>query len=830
MALTPIQAIARLPVDGEILHKITQGPATGPSSQVQTENGLVSTAARAISLVQAVSAQAIGEIQALAAAQGYQVPVAYAAGIVLTTANQTVEHNGQTYAPISSALPFTTSGTFEADKFRLIQGVSAADLAASTGASGVGFAQNLTGAATRSAQDKLAEIKSVTDWPIGPRLHSDMFSAAVQNAPGVDNVPPPYNAIPHPITVVLRVPAGDFKLPDLVDTQGREAVYIVDPGAKFDNIDNLNGTIIRDGFRKTKRFPLGTLDQATGHYFAVGTSSNDRNPPVLGVTSTQQMADYAQRDAVGLVAAAYSYKYLVNAGTATYTATTATIGALDSDTVKRLRRGMVIYTGHATRCCGILDGWSSDGSTLSVMEWRAKGGTAAVTPADGIGLTIGTDKLWAMNAVVNLEADGSVTQGIGIEISARNHKGDSSTDIDNPLYRMWGVLSSTEAAGVPGTYQSQAAFVANGNWYYGIVSHSQQVGVYVQSPSTQLGYLYKGVGYVMQVINATTGNLSYRLNYTGDVEIGQREVASTSGKSFRFNTSGNPSNGGDVTIIASGGTSAFGNGSLAINAIDTRFQGVVRPATSNVWDLGSATYLWKTIYGASGAVSTSDARLKTLRGDGGFTDDELDAWGDVSQKVYQFNSAIALKSAEDARLHAGYLAQDFQAAFAARGLDASRYGFWCQDEVTEVVREVQSVTRQKRDVKQTEQVYVDVVDGVPVQKKRTIEEEVDALEMVQVVDENGTPLFREYEVTRTDDDGNSHKATVVEPITYGIPVMETVEMEVEVTRPAGTRLGLRYEECAVWEAAYMRREVAKLTAEIVALKNPGGSAPQTTNP
>ncbi len=60
---------------------------------------------------------------------GYQPPVPYAAGINLTQATQTVEYNDSVYAPLMTALPFTTSGTFEVDKFRLIEGVSRTALA-----------------------------------------------------------------------------------------------------------------------------------------------------------------------------------------------------------------------------------------------------------------------------------------------------------------------------------------------------------------------------------------------------------------------------------------------------------------------------------------------------------------------------------------------------------------------------------------------------------------------------------------------------------------------------------------------------------------------------
>jgi hypothetical protein len=64
--------------------------------------------------------------------RGYEPPVAYTSGINLTRATQTVMTGGLAYAPDAAQLPFTTSGTFETAKFRLIQGVTAADLMTNT--------------------------------------------------------------------------------------------------------------------------------------------------------------------------------------------------------------------------------------------------------------------------------------------------------------------------------------------------------------------------------------------------------------------------------------------------------------------------------------------------------------------------------------------------------------------------------------------------------------------------------------------------------------------------------------------------------------------------
>ena len=186
--------------------------------------------------------------------------------------------------------------------------------------------------------------------------------------------------------------------------------------------------------------------------------------------------------------------------------------------------------------------------------------------------------------------------------------------------------------------------------------------------------------------------------------------------------------------------------------------GHLLPSTDNIRDLGSGALRMRVIYAGTGAINTSDEREKKNIGD--IPDAWLDAWGRVNWQRFKFKGG--------SRWHTGLVAQQVHAAFEAEGLDAFEIGLCCFDKWDEV-RE---------------------------------------------------PIFENVKKTR------KVKRETGELTSGGKPKFETVEEEFEetvdtgetrVTLEAGDRWGLRYDECFAIEAAWQRRELARLSAKLEAL-------------
>ena len=124
--------------------------------------------------------------------------------------------------------------------------------------------------------------------------------------------------------------------------------------------------------------------------------------------------------------------------------------------------------------------------------------------------------------------------------------------------------------------------------------------------------------------------------------------------------------------------------------------GNVTPGTDDAQDIGSSSKRWDDIYATNTTIQTSDRELKQ----------DIEELTEAEERVavackgllrkYRWKSSVAEKG-DDARIHFGIMAQDLEAAFAAEGLDAGRYGmfikntWWEADRVIPAVEAVEAV-------------------------------------------------------------------------------------------------------------------------------------------
>lgn len=112
---------------------------------------------------------------------------------------------------------------------------------------------------------------------------------------------------------------------------------------------------------------------------------------------------------------------------------------------------------------------------------------------------------------------------------------------------------------------------------------------------------------------------------------------------------------------------------------NSTFYGTVAPDADNQYALGTAGLRWSTIYAGTGAINTSDERLKQqFRSP---SEREKDAAREIKESIclYKFNDAVDLKG-DGARWHVGVRAQQVIAILEAHDLNPFDYAFVCYDE------------------------------------------------------------------------------------------------------------------------------------------------------
>ena len=96
--------------------------------------------------------------------------------------------------------------------------------------------------------------------------------------------------------------------------------------------------------------------------------------------------------------------------------------------------------------------------------------------------------------------------------------------------------------------------------------------------------------------------------------------------------------------------------------------------SDNPANLGTASNKWKDIYATNATINTSDRNAKTCIEN--IDDKLLDAWGNINLVSFKFKDAVEKKGG-NARIHAGYIAQNIQEELNKYCIDACKYGLFC---------------------------------------------------------------------------------------------------------------------------------------------------------
>ena len=183
---------------------------------------------------------------------------------------------------------------------------------------------------------------------------------------------------------------------------------------------------------------------------------------------------------------------------------------------------------------------------------------------------------------------------------------------------------------------------------------------------------------IIQYVHDDTVNTDYMNFYTAATERMRIDGSGTIDVGVSGTGVINASNNGYIVFQAQGNNSAIA------------YSGGFYPGADNSKTLGIATARWSTVYAATASINTSDRNEKQ----------DIEELSDAEQRVavaakglmrkFRWRDAVEAKG-DAARKHFGIIAQDLQAAFAAEGLDASRYAMFCSDTWWETQTEVPAV-------------------------------------------------------------------------------------------------------------------------------------------
>lgn len=357
----------------------------------------------------------------------------------------------------------------------------------------------------------------------------------------------------------------------------------------------LNGTVTNTGnFIGTNASTYGFAAQAVAASFV----ANSTHPPgVMGTFGTPSaQALYPTRDSVDVYMDNTAPVPVATAVAGTFTTTTfSPTVALTAGQVAQLRVGMNILSNDVTFYSGILTGWATNGTSISVSGWFQQGNTAAGQTPAGTAATLGaTTKIWVQNGNCLYPASGSIaTACSGYEMGLQDLSATATTNT-NWMY---------DAVNLTGTLSpNNSAYIARGAWGYGFnCSINSDTACFLVNAPGGIGLLSnQTTGNVIQAAGILASGFYFQSPVFNVAFNGQMDLGSKTGPSTNplvLHDSGNA--GGDASIQVTGG-SGSSNGTLTLTAANVQVAGAL--AVTGALKFNGTTF---TLGAGTGACATS---------------------------------------------------------------------------------------------------------------------------------------------------------------------------------------------------------------------------------
>lgn len=649
-----------------------------------------------------------------------------------------------------------------------------ADLAAPNGSSIVGFQQAGAGSTPRTSQDKMREVVSVGDFGASPTSADNTaeFNAAKAAAPdgnayiaeGVHELgatDPDYN-LHGP--GAIRANGVTSKITNIVRKVARESVFFTPDSYQRERY-GINFPPPRDPLYNSSSYNF---------VFSQGSKMNDvtknlRYNVVFGNMNGCAPGEWGYNDIFGNDAAIYAYN--IQRNTAVGSETIPWFGAPNQEWLRTYKHdwwrkpadnpyepgepgwdaggletlfpgigariaafnSYALTSDEAARCVAFgrdalghivkgnansMGGYQTAGNLFSGTYNTAWGAQALANVVfcdyiTAIGALAGRDCLDSTNTLFAGYAAGRTLQNASFSVIIGDRAADTHTSAVNSV-----LIGKQVLVNETGSLDDKLAISNDaGNPLISGDFVGDNVGINI-SPNALRAKLH--------IRNADSG-----ASHTADagllIEAGTAPAVTLESSSAgvgRYNWS-NTTTKNIAFIEYSHATNAMQFGVNSANKLRLDPGGTLRPTTDNTNSLGLAAQRWSVVYAGTGTINTSDGREKTAPLS--IDDAVLDAWGDVQLITFQWLESIR-QNGDEARWHFGVIAQQVRDAFAARGLDGTRYGLLCYDEWDDefepVFADREVVTLEQRNDPETgeaEEVYVTCIESYDTGEKRLVQ-------------------------------------------------------------------------------------------------------------